>query len=658
MSMFKMRDIKEENFGNVGWKPIPSRFSKEEIDDAYAAEALRRKEMIAAKQVLKNAVVDEGGKALLSSILPPSLPASLARICSFFEKDEQAAIREEVTMGVASASVNLAQWQLVPGAPPVFNREPILEKERRIDLEYTIGQLPKLKVPEDYTNSAEAFYHFSHESVTEFREVMDLQCARYGLPSIALNSDMLPCPFSPDFFLSNPGTLNSSHANVIEERITRYLKAVPSGANLWCLWGGAGKMVIQCAKYLRPDVAVTFIGTADYPLTLYDQYLGYVASERNVDRFVRHDYTCNMRDFVNANDFSQVCVIANYVPCFDKPARMVLQISLDRGQRLLPGKEMKAVRYVPAAMDYTDVADYFNMFVFRNDKERKNTRLYDPVADVYFSYDHHRVWADQLCSTPGVLLSELMLASGNPSYKGNLKIFVQGDKGPFVFGPSRECEPLSVSYLSIEPSKMMFFEADKLAYVDYCGPLTGTNRVVSSVMLIALVKSDWYLVDCDVGNRFALRYLDVASSSFPSVSMTMGGSFAIPWSAYDIFGVVRIKYSDPDVYDETGLNLNRQVFRGLANSGGDIVFDGFSEFHYTPETFYSHVKSDSKLSWKVRFARGRDNVCEGFHLQVLHDDLQGEEFVLAHIPLLGLPPDISDKIILLCADYVEGFSSV
>jgi hypothetical protein len=656
--MFQIRDIKNENFGNVGWKPIKSRFSKQEIDDAYEAEIQKRRDMVAAKKILKENVLDEGSQSMLSSILPPAVLPSVARLCSFFEKDQQEEIRNEVVTGLVSASVNLAQWNLVPGMPPVLDREPILEKERRKDLEYTVGQLPRLRQPEDYTASAEIYNHFCHESVVEYRELMNLTCLKNGIPSIALNSDMLPTPFASNFFLSNPATGNSSAAEILRAKTESFLKSVPPDAEVVCLWGDAGKMIIQCAKFLHYDIHVIFVGTSDYPLTLYDQYLGYVNSEISVARFDRLDLDCTMRQYVMDNDFSERVVLANYVPCFFKKARMLLQISVDRGPRVLPGRENKVIRYIPSAMTYTDAANYFNMFVFTNDRERATTRLYDPVADVYFNYDHHRVWADQVSLSVGIPIAEMIIATtGDANYNGMLKMTISGEKTSLNVSEPRYFTPLKVSCLSLDVSKMMFFDADNLAYVDYRGGLPGTNKVIESAMLVAQIDGVWHLVDCDVGSKYVVRYLEMSLSNLPHIPIAVGGRFAIPWHSGDIYSVVEIKYSDPNVYDSTGLSVNRQTFRGLAISGDDIVYDGFSEFHYSPVPLYNHIKSDSKLSWKVRFARDRDNVCEGFHLQVLHDNFLGETFTTEHVGLLGLPPDVGERIKVLCADYSQGFVS-
>jgi len=265
-------------------------------------------------------------------------------------------------------------------------------------------------------------------------------------------------------------------------------------------------------------------------------------------------------------------------------------------------------------MKYDDVANYFNMFVFRNMRERQNTKLYDPFKDVYFNYDHHRVWADSVVGANGVPLRELLIASsGDSSYDGKLKILTQGLKTPLNVTQVRVCEPLEVAYLSLDPSRMMFFNADYLGYVDYRGALPGTNRVVQSVLLVASVNGVFYLVDCDIGNKYAVRYVDIMSSSYPNVVTAPGGRFGIPWRADDSYGVIRVSYSEPDLYDETGLTLSREKFRGLAISGDHIVFDGVSEFHYSEDPMYSHVKSDSKISWKVRFARNRSNVCDGLN---------------------------------------------
>jgi len=548
---------------------------------------------------------------------------------------------------------------LVPGVPVVFDREPLLEKERRKDLEYSIGQLPKLRQPEDYTNSAELFHHYTHESVTDVRQMMDFYSLKYGLPSIALTSEMVPTPFANDFFLSNPPSVDTSQAGLILDKTAKFLRSIPSGTTLWVLWGDAGKLVIQCAKYLRYDIPVIFVGTSDYPLTLYDQYLGYIADEVNKDRFTKQSFKSTMSEFVAANNFSEVAVLANYVCAFVPQAKMFLQITLDRDERVLPGKENKTVRYVPAAMDYSDVADYFNMFMYKNDRERKNVKLYDPVRDVFFNYDHHRVWADQVTSSNGVPVRELLRAiNGEDCYKGNLKILCLGDKQDFIPGDPRFFEPLGVAYLSLDASKMMFFEADQLAYVDYRGALPGTSKVISSVILAARVGSKWYLVDCDIGKRFVVRYMDISSSRMPSIVPSVGGRYAIPWQTKDLYSLVKVNYTQPLEYHQDSVRFVRQTFYGLSISGESIVYDGCSQFEYSPNPLFSHIKSNSKLSWKVRFARNRDKMSEGFYFQVLFDDYMGEEFVLAHVDLLGLPPDIAQSIKFLCTDYDEGFVAV
>jgi len=239
-----MEEMKEQNFGKVSWKPKKSRYTREEMIAAYAAEAVSRRDQVAAKTLMKDLVVDLGDKVEVSNVLPPSMFPVIARTLSFYTSTEQVAIRAILIMGAVSASVNLAQDNLVVGGPQVQEKVPIMEKERRKDLDYAIDKLPKLRQPEDYTNSAEIFYWYSHESVEETTEMMELTCLNKGLPFSALTTEMLPSPFAPDFFTANPQNVTAPHGMLIRQYTERFLQKVPPGSHVWCLWGDAGKFVI------------------------------------------------------------------------------------------------------------------------------------------------------------------------------------------------------------------------------------------------------------------------------------------------------------------------------------------------------------------------------------------------------------------------------
>lgn len=615
--------------------------------------------MVAAKNAVKEVVHEDNFKDMVSSLLPPMTLPSVSRICSFYPSDEQNDIRTEITSALASASINLAEWNLVPALPPVIDRSPIDDGERRIDLKYTIGSLPKLKVTEDYSKSAEIYYNYSHEALEEMQDMMKLTSIKTGLPSIALNADHLPTPFANDFFLNDPLRTVASSGDLIADRTSKFLKSLPPDTNLWVLWGDAGKLILKCAEYVRHDVAITFIGTIDYPLTFYDRYRGYISDELSRDRYVRRDYDCTMAQLIAGNDFSQVAVLANYVSIKIPNPLMLLQIVVDRDKRILPGMSNKTIAYVPLSMNNETVVDYFDMFVFKDQKHRRNTRLYNPLLDVSYNFHHHKVWADKVANFPGILVRELLRVERNDSsYTGNLKIMVKGMKTENLTYDPVLCDPISVSYLSLDSTQLMFFDADQLGYVDYRGTLPGTTRIVDSAMLVAMIGGVWHLVDCDIGKRFVSRFEIISMSSVPSVVPAIGGKFAIAWQSRDIYGVIKVKYSDPDVYHEGGITVSRMKYRGLAVSGGTIIYDGFSQFTYSPSQMYNHIKTDSKLSWRVRFARNTDSMTGGFYFQNHADVMFGEEFVLAHLNLLDVPSEVIDGLRPLCADFVSGFEII
>jgi len=297
-----------------------------------------------------------------------------------------------------------------------------------------------------------------------------------------------------------------------------------------------------------------------------------------------------------------------------------------------------------------DMARYAEFSMFRDKDELQTQELYEPVSGTTYTYHHHEIWPDKLVSgVAAIPLRTLIKSRSGAVADTRLSMTVDVEKKDFLDMVGKVLfVPLDIPSVTLDLGKMFLFNAEEIAYCPYEGLLPGLPaKKVKSMLIFARQDGVWKILDGDYGKKFIDRHIDVLFSTLPHVVQTPFGNYGVPWEAEDVTSVVSVTYSD-DLSLNT-VTFSRRKMRGIALCNGVLVYDGFSEFSDVPVNFMSLSASDEKHPWRVRFAKRSAIYYGGFLFQKIPDDLLYNDLRLEDIE--GYPPDVQDKLSVLCCDY-------
>jgi len=635
----------------TGWKPKKSSWTKEEIA-AHTAEH-KRKLMIdmSQKSALVDAVLSGEGVDRALETLPPHVIPALNKVASL--SDSQKSVRLMMTAALVSASVTLSRYKLVVGLPPVIKHTELKQKERKKNLKYVINDFPRLKVPENYDKAAMLFRYMNFEAATSYLDYMRLVARQKGIPMIALTSADLKTPFPPDFFKHNPSDnkwVNAGEA--VRDVVVNFGKNLSGVNRLYVLWGDSGKMVKTLGDVVPLGITIVIVSALDHLTPHYEKYLSFIEGSAFRRRCVLFNYGGLMKDFVQEFNMNGHAVVANYVdynpPDDFKPLRL-LQVLKDYRTHFRD----KKVVYIPPGLPTKVASRHIQMF---SDVHKHDVIHMDPLGGIVFTHDTHEVWADVVHRQIGVIpLSEYMRVSADcASYKGSLCLKI-GVWEPDVTMEGIVVNPIKMSADALDMNKMFTFDADELSYIDYIGPMPHSNekipRKVDGSILMATLNGYKFVVDSDTGGRFVKRYLDNFCAGVPVIPLESGGRYGLQYDAKSFSSLVELVYPSTIDPPESDIVISMMTLHGLSVSGDELVYDGYSPFRPLPLTIDNNVRSDTHLSWKVRFAKKSHAVFRGFMFSTKPDDGMGEVFMLSHIPLLKAPPDVLSDLEEYAADW-------